>query len=156
MNETSTFGSKGLAETCNGEYTPKDIEDMETIILQGLEWHIGAPTSLQIAYGILAVLLPHLVLEESTWAYILDEVKFQTVECATRDYDLSILRKSIVARAAIINASEELEVSEDILEALSSVMDDHFAVPHEVLIAARNKLSQVVNSVKRSNTQFGA
>ena len=90
-----------------GDYSIHDIEDMELSILQSLSWRIYAPTSIQIAHSILSLILPHHInLRESTWGFILDEVRYQT-EHSVRDYYLCIQRPSTVARH--IKHSESIE-----------------------------------------------
>ena len=85
---SSTF----FADMSRGDYSIHDMEDMELSILHSLSWRINGPTSIQIAHSILSLVLPHHTnLRESTWAFILDEVRYQT-EHSVRDYYLSIQR----------------------------------------------------------------
>jgi len=59
-----------FADMSKGDYSIYDIEDMEFNILQSLSWRIYAPTSIQIAHGILSLALPHHThLKESTWGF---------------------------------------------------------------------------------------
>ena len=118
------FLSSGFfADVSQGIYTIEEIEDMELAILQGLSWRIYAPTSIQMVYNILSLVLPNVNLPESTWGYILDEVRYQT-EVSLQNYNLSSKqRSSTVAMAAIFNAVLQLNDKQDqqsILRALSA------------------------------------
>ena len=87
------------------DYSSADIEAMELLILQTLNWHIYAPTVVQISYTVLSslmLLLPHDD-ESMRWENIVDEVQYQS-ELAVRDYKLCIqYRPSTLALAIIIN-----------------------------------------------------
>ena len=92
------MSSAFFADMSRGDYSKDDIEDMELNVLQSLSWRINGPTSIQIAHSILSLVLPcHTNLRESTWGFILDEVRYQT-EHAVRDYYLCIQRPSTIAR----------------------------------------------------------
>jgi hypothetical protein len=139
-NERVSFGSDQFAALSGGIYATEDIEDMELIILEGLEWRVCAPTSAQMAHHILSLALPHVDLRESTWGLVLDEVRFQT-EHAVRDYYFCLRRPSTVAMAGIFNTLDQLE-NEDrqaVLRALMFVMNHEFDHPQE-LMDARERL----------------
>lgn len=90
------MSSAFFADMSNGDYSINDIEDMELSILHSLSWRINGPTSIQIAHSILSLVLSHHTnLRESTWGFILDEVRYQT-EHAVRDYYSCIQRPSTV------------------------------------------------------------
>lgn len=149
--EPKAFGIDRVASMSYGMYSVDDIESMEMTILTSLEWQINGPTSIQLAYHILSVLLPHVKLEESTWSIILDEIRFQA-EFAIRDYHLSTQRTSTVAMATIFNSLKDLdrELRKTILGALLKVLDERlFDSPREML-AAKNRLSSLVSSESSS------
>lgn len=144
FTEPDAFGSVDFAEMTR-MYSAQDIEDMELTLLCGLEWHITAPTSLQVAYHILSLILPCVELEESTWGFILDEVKYHT-EFAVRDYYFSTKRTSTAALAAIFAALDQvddLQECQDTWTGLLLVAGKYFATPQE-LIAAKNRLASLV------------
>lgn len=83
------MGSDFFAEISRGMYTQDEIEAMESTLLNGLSWNIFAPTSIQMAYQILSLLLPHAnTVKKSTWVFILEEASYQT-QCAVTDYYFS-------------------------------------------------------------------
>ena len=127
IHEPIIIGSE-IAMLCNGLYSIQDVEDMEMTLLMGLEWCIHSPTSIQIAYSILSLILPRVTdtLPESSWVYLLDEVLYQT-ECAVSDYELSVQsRPSTVAFTSILNALRGMDNGDcqAILQALLFVIDE--------------------------------
>ena len=140
VNEKAAFSSESFATLSQGVYSVDDIEGMELSILKGLSWRICAPTSIQMAHHILCVLLPHVNLQDSTWEFILDEVRFQT-EYAVRDYYFTIQRPSTVALAAIVKTLDQVDQQDRqaILHALLFVINEEFDSPQD-LIAKRNRL----------------
>mmetsp|Transcript_7718 Transcript_7718/g.17451 ORF Transcript_7718/g.17451 Transcript_7718/m.17451 type:complete len:287 (+) Transcript_7718:112-972(+) len=139
-NERIAFSSDFFAIMSRGEYSVDEIEAMELIMLNGLSWRIVAPTSIQMAHHILSLLLPHVIIEESTWGFILDEVRYQT-ECAVKHIYFTTQRPSTVAIAAIFNTLEQVNKQDrwDMFDALLLVMNEDFASPDQIL-AAKNRL----------------
>ena len=146
VNEQVEFGSDSFAAVSCGIYTAKDIETMELTILQGLEWRIYGPTSSQMAYHILSLILSHVKPEESTWGFILNEVGFQT-EYAVGDFYFSTQRPSTTALAAILNALDQVDSQDcqDVLHAFLFVNDNNFATVHDLFVA-KERLKHLVNS----------
>lgn len=145
-SEPTIFGSDVFAATSAGIYSVQEIEDMEMIILEGLEWRIIASTSIQMAHYILSVIMPHVDLEESALEFILDELRFQT-EYAVRDYYFTTQRASTVAVAAILNTLDQGDhrVNHQVLDAMVFVLDENFASPAEI-IAAKERLTSLMDS----------
>lgn len=143
---TSVMNSQLFSDVSQGMYSVQDIEHMEITILEGLEWRLCAPTSIQMAHHILSLVLPHFAntMDDATSAFVLDEVRFQT-EFAVRDYYFAIMqRPSTVAVAAIFNALDQVDNSrtrEDCQAVLSAFLsaNGEFAC-NEDLLAAKNRL----------------
>ena len=133
-NERVALSSSDFAKMSRGAYFSEEIEAMERCILQGLAWRIHTPTSIYVAHLILSLALPRVDLPESTWGFILDEVRFQT-ECAVRDYYLSIHRPSTIALAAIFNVLHQVSQKDRVavIGALLPALDSRqFASPDVV------------------------
>ena len=145
VNEPEAFGSDSFAALSFGVYTQDDIENMEVTILNGLEYRIYAPTGIQMAYHILSLISPRVSLKESTWCFILDEVRFQA-EYAVRDYYFSTKRPSTVALAAIFNTLDQVDrgVRQDVLSVLIEIMDDDKFAPVKELFEAKRRLKGLV------------
>ena len=141
----NTVSSAFFADMSRGDYSVDDIENMELDILHSLSWRIYAPTSIQIAHGILSLVLPHHIhLKESTWGFILDEVRYQT-EHSVRDYYLCIQRPSTIAMAALLNTLNQLnkKVRKAILHTLFSVVKKQQQFDSlDIILIATNRLSE--------------
>ena len=146
FNEQVEFGSDSLAAMSCGMHTAKDIKTMELTILKGLEWRIYGPTSSQMAYHILSLILSHINLGESTWGFILNEVGFQT-EYALSDFYFSTQRPSTTALAAILNALDQVDSQDcqDVLHAFLFVNDNNFATVHDLFVA-KERLKHLADS----------
>lgn len=143
-NSPVVIDSSCITAMTNGCYTREEIEAMERSVLEGLSWHVCAPTSVQMAHHILSLVYHRVALTESAWALILDEIRFQT-ECAVRDYQLSIQRASSVAVAAILNSLAKIDSADQraVLQALLPVMNKNFDSPRSIL-ATRSRLLALV------------
>eukprot|EP01082_Thalassiosira_pseudonana_P011993 g9608.t1 g9608 contig4:127357-128415(+) len=146
IHERVTFDSDFFSSISRGAYSVHEIESMERILLLGLSWRVNAPTSIQMAHHILSLLLPYVDLEELSWGFLLDEVRFQT-EHAVRDYQLfTVERASTVAIAAIFNALDQVNASDrvNLLSALLIVIQDFEFESTSVLNRAKNQLLRLV------------
>ena len=115
---------KELSEICQGAYTPEEIASEELCILQVLAWCLHPPTASQAANHILAIV------KESTGAghdgeLLVDQVR-QSIDVSIHDLNLSMLRPSTVAMAAIITSAKTLanrDIRQRILRATLSIMN---------------------------------
>jgi len=137
VNEQFVFGSESFAALSQGVYSVEDIEGMELSILEGLSWRVCAPTSVEMAHNILSLVLPHVSLQESTWAFILDEVRFQC-EFAVRDYYFTTQRRSIIALAAIFDALDQLDQQDH--QVISQALQLEIRWSAKDLLTASNRL----------------
>jgi hypothetical protein len=106
------FPINQFAESCCKVYTKDEIDAMEHTLLRGLSWRTNTPTAHQVGHATLSLLVPHVNLPESTWGFLLDEMKYQT-EIAVRDYYFSTQRPSTIALASIYNAIEKVSSKPD-------------------------------------------
>jgi len=159
LNERATFGSEDFAAASQGSYMVEDIEDMEIKMLHGLSWRLCPPTSLQVGYRIIALLLSRLEnttenannannakLERGIWEFLRDEVAFQT-ESAVRDHYFTTLRPSTTAIAAIMNAIEQVNDRdyEHLTTALLRVLKEFAFESTFALLEAREQLNCLAN-----------
>lgn len=145
LNESIAFGSNMFSEMSHGVYTVDEIEATEIILLHGLSWRVNAPTSSQLAHHILSLVLPHCPnIEESTWGFILDEVRYQT-QIAVRHSYFTTQRPSTVALASIFNTLEQINEQDRraMLHALILVWNEDLA-SHAQLQSTKNRLQQCV------------
>ena len=142
-----------LAAITGNIYSAQEIESMEAILQQGLEWRVNGPTSVQMAEHVRALLMPHVDIDKSSWAVLKDEVHFHC-ECAVRDYHLSTMKRgsSTVAYAAVLNAFERIdsEASQsDVVDLLIDV-DKSFASQRDEISASMERLKYLVRHIESS------
>lgn len=115
---------KELSEICEGAYSPEHIESEEMCILRVLEWYVNPPTASQAANHILEIVKDSSGVGHD-WELLVDRVH-QLIDASVLDMDLSMLRPSTVAMAALIVSAKTLD-SRDfrrrIFCAASSVMN---------------------------------
>ena len=150
VNENHVMSSDLFADNCGGLYTKEEIEGMEHILSGGslLRWNY-APTAYQVGHSILSMLVPYVNIPEAAWAFLLDEMKYQT-EHAVRDYYFSTQRTSTIALAAIFHAVEGIgspEKRQEVLGALLVRVMLRFDFDHSnVISAAKNRLQRLIQS----------
>ncbi len=148
MNESHVLSPKFFTTLSCGLYSVEDVEATEKDLLEGLSWHISAPTCMQVANHILSWISKYVDVQKSTWATILDEVAFQS-ERAVREYDFVTTRPSTVAMASIFNAIEYVDEKdrEAIIVALVFFMDFEFDSP-ETLLESKDRLFRMFYDTK--------
>eukprot|EP00585_Thalassiosira_rotula_P005429 CAMPEP_0196140868 /NCGR_PEP_ID=MMETSP0910-20130528/7616_1 /TAXON_ID=49265 /ORGANISM="Thalassiosira rotula, Strain GSO102" /LENGTH=323 /DNA_ID=CAMNT_0041401785 /DNA_START=106 /DNA_END=1077 /DNA_ORIENTATION=- len=156
LNAEVAFGSENFTVAIHGTYTVADIEDMEIKILHGLSWRMCPPTSLQVGYQVLSLLLVKLenrTLERGTWEFLRDEVAFQT-ESAVRDYYFTTQRPSTTAIAAIMNAIEQVNQVdyEHLTTILLCIMEEFAFDSSRKLLEAREHLQCIVNENEENDS----
>jgi len=95
----------------HGSYSAQEIMDMESIIVEVLDWRLCCPTSIGIAYHAIA-LLAKVIARRRSCSIISSVVDFcrLQIELSIMDYETSVLRSpSTVALAAIVNSMELLD-----------------------------------------------
>jgi hypothetical protein len=145
VNEKVVVGSKFFSDMSRGSYTAEDIEDMERKLLSGLSWRCHAPTAFQVGFHILSLILPKVNIPEATWAFVMDEMRYQN-EHAVRDYYFSTQRASTIALAAIMNASSVLDSQhrQDFLTSLSSIFVNFSFEEIDRLLVHKKKLASLI------------
>ena len=145
VNETLAVGSTFFSEMSHSAYTAEEIENMELTLLIGLSWRCHAPTAHQVGLSILSLILPYVDIPEVTWGFLMDEMQYLT-ELAVRDYYLSTQRASTVALAAILKASNELDIQplQDFMKAFSSILIDFGFEDIDRLIVGKEKLASLI------------
>jgi len=150
IHESTVLGSEFFAEISKGKYSVEQIETTELMILKQLEFRLSSPTPIQMATHILSLLLPYVCISQSTWDFILEEVKYQS-ECTVFDYFFSTQRPSTVAMASIMITVELEQVIEEqdrtaLLKTLALISTAHdFANPTQ-LLDVKNQLQYLVNN----------
>jgi len=151
LNERATFDSNLFSAMSRGVYSPEDIEETERIVLNVLNWRVCAPTSLQIAHHIIALLSQLTDVDHSVFTRLIDDAKLGT-EHAVRDYFFVLQNPSTVAVASVLNAINKLDGYErDVLkEAASAITDEMHFSSQENIEATRLRLLHNMDMGDRS------
>lgn len=149
--EPLAFGSKDFVELCKSLYSEKKIEDMECQILQGLNWRLCCPTSLQIAHTILSLMFCRvqekgILLNQDLRDLILEEVAFQT-EVSIQEHYFMTQRPSTIAIAASLNAIEQVNDDDyvNLITALTSILREHNFDSSHIIGKVQDKLQSLVD-----------
>lgn len=115
--EPMVIDAELLATISQGCYAEEDINDMEKDILNDLGWKMNGP----IVHDFISHFLVFLSMSAYTYDdevenILLDIARYQA-DCSTMDYDLSMMRPSDVALAALLNSMEGID--EKVFPALS-------------------------------------
>lgn len=150
INEAEILSSGCLSALSRDVYSIQDIEDMERNILHGLEWRMNPPTSQQVGYQILALLLvPQAqgLIKKSMLGFIQDELAYQAENAVRYPYFMTS-RPSVVAISAILNGIEQAnkdrcyeDIIQDGLVPIIKAFD--FGSPL-VVLAVKNRLHGLI------------
>ncbi|EJK76808.1 hypothetical protein THAOC_01412 [Thalassiosira oceanica] len=99
---------KELSEICHGAYTPEEIASEEMCILQVLAWYVHPPTASQAANHILPIVKDSTGAAWHDWELFVDRVH-RLIDVSVLDLDLSMLRPSTVAVAAVLVSAMALD-----------------------------------------------
>lgn len=141
INGAHAISIHSLAELSRGEFEMSHISEMETIILQTLQWKVNPPTA-QCFVNAFYNYLP--VPQEPVSIAIYQRATF-FVELALYDYTFVTKERTLLALAAIINAMEgmnEATVSLQQQASFAEVIAMTFGLKfsHEEIESARNRL----------------
>ena len=106
VHEPASLTPQAFVEIGRGQFTVKQMEQMEKRLLSALEWRVNPPTSLEFVRNYLELIPPN-QLDKSTKATVYVLARAQT-ERALSDYSLLTIDASRVAFASVQNALEAL------------------------------------------------
>lgn len=108
IHEHAAVSPTFLEKLSNAEFTVKDVERMEILILQSLKWRLSTPTALAFLRQYLAI-VPSVMLKGSLREEVFQIAKYQT-EVALSDYKYVSVNASTVAYSALLNALDMFQV----------------------------------------------
>ena len=106
IHEPEAMDPKLVSSLSRGTYSPLDVEKMELILLEALQWRVNPPTALSFVRKFLD-LIPTEAMDDSTRKAAYEIVKFQT-ELAVSEYEFINVKSSITAYCSLMNALEVL------------------------------------------------
>jgi hypothetical protein len=117
IHETEAIDPAFVASLSRGAFDPRDIEDMEAVLLEALEWRLHPPTATSFVREYLALLLPDrsAMISEETRSAIYELAIQETNELAvpTCHDGFGSTKPSAIALIALLNAMECLLVEKE-------------------------------------------
>jgi hypothetical protein len=151
--EVSHLDIETLVLICQGYYCADEILEMEFIVLHALNWRLCSPTTLPIAYRVLAILTKIVSrvangAKQKQLSRTLNSclVKFTRLqlELAVADYSSSVLRKpSTVALASILNTMDLLGFNSKEKRAFSRELADMTGLDTDSMDIAEARLELI-------------
>lgn len=138
VHETSSLPPKMFVEIGHGHYTADQMEQMETVLLNTLDWRVNPPTSLCFVRLFLDLVLPELDRGMKATAYML--ARTQT-ERAVGDYKMVTVPPSKIAYASLVNSLHALGYG-DRLASTTHLFPTDFML--EELTELRSRLSSAI------------
>jgi len=105
IHEQEAIDPNLLSTLCQGIHTPKDIEKMESNMLNALSWRVNPPTTRSFARMILDVVLPYDQYTKYEQRIITDKTEEQLEEIANKNSFISY-PNLYVAFASVLNSIE--------------------------------------------------
>ncbi|GKY94818.1 hypothetical protein MPSEU_000447000 [Mayamaea pseudoterrestris] len=154
IHEPEAMNPLLVSNLSRGTYTPTQIEEMEAIILQALDWRVNPPTSLSFVRLLMDLestqdLLP----TQSMQRTVHDLSKYQA-ELAVNEYAFLTVQPSTIAYCSLMNAFESVGLDRFAIDKVGRVMAD--ALGLDMSMAGCDATDLVTNwlyeSVMRQNT----
>lgn len=114
IHEAEAMDPKLVSKLSRGAYSPSEIEEMERLLLQGLQWRVNPPTTMSFVRELMN-LIPQETLEIETRNALMDITKFQ-IELTVGQVELFKTPASIVALAALRNSLASLPIDSQLSE----------------------------------------
>jgi hypothetical protein len=119
IHEPEAMDPKLVSNLSRGVYSPREVEEMESVILAALQWRVNPPTSLSFIRQLLD-LIPLDVINQNVRQAAYDIAKYQT-ELAVNEFDFLTVKASTVAYGAFMNALESVGVDSKVLAQIGYV-----------------------------------
>jgi len=122
IHEPESFEPWMLSKMSRGLYQPEQVEKMEMVILQAIQWRVNPPTAMAFCREYLAC-LPETYLTQAAKTAVHDLCKFQ-VELSVRMYQFVPVKASVIAMAALLNALESMGMDYATLTKMESFLSE--------------------------------
>jgi Cyclin, N-terminal domain/Cyclin, C-terminal domain len=149
IHEPEAMDPNLVSSLSRGTYSPQDVEEMERVILQGVNWRVNPPTTLSFVRQFFN-LIPAEAMTVATRNAVYDVTKFQT-ELAVSDYDFVAVPSSVMAYCSFVNALESLEVQildRKVIQYIASIVQQALGMQNccadHVVLQVQNVLFQAV------------
>jgi hypothetical protein len=126
IHEPEAMDPKLVSNLSRGVYSPREVEEMESVILGALQWRVNPPTSLSFVRQLLD-LIPLDVINQHVRQAVYDITKYQT-ELSVNEFEFVTVKSSTVAYGALMNALESVGVGSKILAQIDYVVSQALGV----------------------------
>lgn len=155
IHEPEAMDPKLVSSLSRGTYSPQDVEKMEQILLEALQWRVNPPTTLSFVRKFLD-LVPAEAVDEATRKATFEITEFQT-ELAVSEYKFINVKASVTAYCSLMNSLEML-VEPKVTKYVSIILqeaagicgnDDHFLEVQSYLYNAVVRQPQFQDCAKK-------
>jgi len=151
INEPVIMSAKIISDLSSGIYSIKEVEMMESEIIEAVQWKLNPPTALAFVSQFLQLIQLNTtaadVNNKATQAMIYDICKIQS-EFAVKDYSLVPIKASDIAYSFLLNAVDSLRIPITYVEPITVLMDDTHSSTHRFV------RSQLHNSISETSSEI--
>ena len=122
IHEAEAMDPNLVSKLSRGAYAPCEIEEMERILLTGLQWRVNPPTTMSFVRALMD-LIPEETFELETRNALIDVTKFQ-IELMVGREELFLTPASLVALAALQNSLASLPIDSQLSEYILYVVSN--------------------------------
>jgi Cyclin, N-terminal domain len=129
IHEPEAMDPKLVSNLSRGTYSPKDIEEMELIILQALQWRLNPPTTLSYIREFFHLIPPE-ALDTATQSIVYELAQFQS-ELATSSSQFVGITSAEKAYCCFISSLQSLEFDPKVIQYIDSMLLDAIGVSNK-------------------------
>ena len=126
IHEPEAMDPTLVSNLSRGTYTPNEIEEMELILIQSLQWRLNPPTTLSFVREFLKLTSMEAI-DESTRMVVYELCKFQS-EFATSNHDFIEVKTSEKAYYCFINALECLNIDPNAVQYIANMIQHSIGI----------------------------
>jgi len=152
IHEPESFEPWMLSKMSRGLYLPSEVETMERVILQAIEWRMNPPTALSFIKEFMEM-LPACYLSDDVRPTVMNLAKFQ-VELSVRIYQFVPVKASTIALAALLNAFESIGMDDDTLSLIKTCIFEETGIKLVVDKDVQHRLYQTITALAATHTEI--
>jgi hypothetical protein len=126
INEPEAMDPALVSSLSRGTYSSREIEDMEFIIIQSLQWRLNPPTTLSFIREFMK-LITFEALDNPTRKVVYELSKYQA-EYATSNHDFVGVKSSEKAYHSFMNALDCLDIEPKIIQYIAAILQNAIGI----------------------------
>lgn len=147
IHEPEAMDPKLVSQLSRGTYSPEDVEEMERVILQALQWRVNPPTALSFVREFYN-LIPAEAMSETARSISYDITKFQT-ELAVSESDFVWVKPSVTAYCSLMISLESLAIDPKIIQYVGIILQEAVGITDSRCRSILNVQSYLYTAVVR-------